>query len=157
MVCFVWMGVVVYIIIFDVMSGMDSWNSGLLDQGVIYDLIFNEEGEYFYYCIFYGGFGGIGMVGNIIVCKMCNNGQGLVNVLFNVFDGSVFGYQVFVDSEFVAGLFFYDNFMGVNNVLIEVFGDVSIYVLMIQDFEIDFCVVSIVFEVFDCLEICLIE
>ncbi len=44
-----------------------SYNSGTLQPGQTYSLVFSAKGEYTYYCAFHGGPGGAGMSGKLIV------------------------------------------------------------------------------------------
>lgn len=63
---FVWVGDG-YSIIFDVILGLDSWNFGVIGFGFFYEVSIINFGVYWYYCIFYGGFNGIGMLGVLVV------------------------------------------------------------------------------------------
>ncbi len=153
---YVWTGIIPHTTTSDATSGADAWNSGLLGQGATYDVIIQTEGDHPYYCIPHGGPGGIGMAGNITATKTCNNGQGVVDISFNVSNGSPLGYRVFVDGVFLAGPLLYGNSSGENTTLIEVEGDAASHILTIQDMEVNFCAASTTFIAPDCPAICLV-
>ncbi|MBR9921284.1 MAG: PKD domain-containing protein [Bacteroidetes bacterium] len=154
---FVWTGVVDHTTTSDALNGPDSWDSGLLGQGAVYDVVIQEAGMHPYYCIPHGGPGGIGMAGTIEAFDGCDQGNALVVAGFDVTNGSPLGYNVFLDGELLAGPFTYDNPNGYNSVLLTIPGDGLNHTLTIQDLEVTFCALTTIFTAPECEVTCEVQ
>ena len=155
---FVWTGIIPHTVTSDVLSGDNSFDSGLLGQGASYELILTESGSHPYYCIPHGGPGGVGMAGSIQVLEGCNDeGEALVNVQFTTTNGSDQGYNVFLDGQFYEGPISYQNQMGANSIFLNISVDGANHIITVQDLEVDFCAASTNFTAPDCPGICEIQ
>ena len=154
---FEWTGVIAHTSTSDATTGADTWDSGLLNQGGVYEVTITTEGEHPYYCIPHGGPGGIGMSGVIEAFEPCDNGSALVEVTFTTTNGSGSGYNVFLDGVYLAGPIPYDNEMGVNSTLVSIPGDSAQHLLTVQDVDVSFCAATVQFTAPDCSGDCSIE
>ncbi|MCB0565938.1 MAG: PKD domain-containing protein [Phaeodactylibacter sp.] len=154
---FVWEGAIPHTSTSDVISGPNSWDSGLLGQGASFQVLITEAGLHPYYCIPHGGPGGIGMSGVIEAFEPCDNGSALVEVTFSSTNGSGNGYNVFLDGVYLAGPIPYDNEMGGNSTLVSIPGDSAQHLLTVQDLDVSFCAATVQFTAPDCSGDCSIE
>src|SRR6056297_1194779 len=135
----------------DALTGPDSWDSGLLSQGDTFSLQIQTPGVHPYYCIPHGGPGGIGMAASIEASPVCQNGKVPVRLTFEVSNGSLTGYNLFVDGIQVGmGPFLYDDPNGKNDVEIELSGDGEEHIFTVQDVDNPICAASAFAEVEDC-------
>jgi plastocyanin len=127
----------------DAISGPDSWDSGLLGIGDTFSLEINNAGSHPYYCIPHGGPGGIGMAGSIEASPLCTNGKVPVRLFFEVNNGSLQGYNLFVDGERIGTIPTpYDDRNGMNTIDIELSGDGEEHIFTIQDVVNPICAAS---------------
>ena len=153
---FIWTGYIPHTTTSDATSGVDSWDSGLLEMGDTFDIVINAEGTHPYYCIPHGGPGGIGMAGIINASAQCDS-NGMVNafIQFNVTNGSAQGYNIFVDGILQGGSSFaYDDTLGVNQQMIQIVGDGATHFITVQDLETSFCAATTSVDVMDCSAVC---
>ena len=141
---FLWTGNVPHTSTSDALSGPDSWDSGLLDQGAQFEVLIHEAGSHPYYCAPHGGPNGIGMAGIIEAIQPCIDNQVQVQMDFLVTNGSDLGYRIFIDGNLLqADPFDYINQMGHNEILIRLPADGSQHILTVQDMENAICAASI--------------
>jgi plastocyanin len=137
---FVWTGVIAHTSTSDALSGSDVWNSGLLTEGAVYEVVITSLGEHPYYCIPHGGPGGIGMSGVINALPLCNGELSAVSVAFSVTNGSPNGYNVFIDGVISEGSPFpYSNLAGQNEVIVYAPGNENILAITVQDLDTPVC------------------
>jgi len=142
---FVWTGVIQHTSTSDALSGLGAWNSGLLGQGAVYDVVLTQLGLHPYYCIPHGGPGGIGMAGVVEVLPACVGETAAVSVSFSVTNGSPNGYKVFINGALTSGSpFTYVNPVGQNNVIIYAPGNGNQQIITVQDQETPICAASAV-------------
>lgn len=152
---FVWTGQIPHTVTSDAVSGPDVFNSGLLGEGASYDLVINSPGTHPYFCIPHGGPGGIGMAGVITVLPACSDNQQNVQVQFDVTNGSVFGYNLFID-----GILYgnnprqYDDRRGANEIMLRYPADNSQHIITIQDMNNSICAASDFFTMGSCSADC---
>ncbi|OWY21746.1 PKD domain-containing protein [Sphingobacteriales bacterium UPWRP_1] len=155
---FIWTGVVPHTSTSDALSGPGSWNSGLLEQGAVYDVVLGSLGTHPYYCIPHGGPGGIGMSGVINVLPLCNGEEAAVSVSFSVTNGSVNGYSVFIDGESAGtGTFSYSNTSGNNQLIVMMPGNNEQHTITIQDADTPVCAATVFVNSPQCGADCVIE
>ena len=155
---FVWTGQLPHTSTSDALSGPDSWDSGLLGQGAVFQVVPTVAGLHPYYCQVHGGPNGIGMSGVIRVSEPCNNGIATVATVFSVTSGSPLGYRVFVDGqELPGGPFAYQNAAGENSIVVPLPGDSLQHQLTIQDVEVGYCAATEIFQAPWCPVPCAIE
>ncbi|GAB4244436.1 MAG: hypothetical protein Kow0027_04150 [Saprospiraceae bacterium] len=155
---FVWTGQVPHTSTSDALSGPDSWDSGLLGQGSIFQVVPSKAGLHPYYCQVHGGPNGIGMSGVIRVTDTCNNGTASLSALFSVISGSPLGYRVFIDGQEVpGGPFAYQNATGENSIVFAMPGDSLQHQLTIQDVEVNYCAKTLIFQAPWCPVPCMIK
>ncbi|GJM34752.1 MAG: hypothetical protein DHS20C18_37530 [Saprospiraceae bacterium] len=143
-----WTGTIAHTSTSDAVSGPDSWDSGLLNQGASYQSPVLSAGVHPYYCIPHGGPGGVGMSGTITVQADCTNGQVSVGLSFTATGGGFGGYQVLVDGN-VAGSFSYDA-SGNNTASVLVAGDGQSHTIVVQDIDDNSCSISTSVTTPDC-------
>ncbi|MEO5905393.1 MAG: PKD domain-containing protein, partial [Saprospiraceae bacterium] len=148
---FVWTGEIPHTVTSDAVSGPEVWNSGLLGEGATFDLIINTPGVHPYFCLPHGGPGGIGMSGVITVLPACADNRQNVQVGFDVTNGSLLGYNLFVDGiPFGNNPRSYDDRRGENNLTITYPADNSTHILTIQDLDNNICAASEFFTMGSC-------
>ena len=148
---FLWTGQIPHTTTSDALSGTDSWDSGLLENGDAYEIIIQNSGDHPYYCIPHGGPGGIGMAGTIHAVDDCEDGLVAVMIAFDITSGNENGYNVFVDGDLISGSpFAYDNPTGTNNLIIHIPGDGLTHLITIQDTEVGFCAATLPVETDNC-------
>ncbi len=102
-----WTGAIAHTSTSDISGGVNSWDSGLLNNGATYTSPLLEEGTHPYYCLPHGAPGGVGMSGVVEVLPSCNSfGQTSVLVQFTITNGGSSGYTILVDGN-SAGTFSY--------------------------------------------------
>jgi plastocyanin/PKD repeat protein len=153
-VAFIWTGTIEHTSTSDALDGPSSWDSGLLGQGSEYRIVLEEAGTHPFYCIPHGGPGGIGMSGTINVVEDCDDGFTLADISFAVTNGSTFGYNVFLDGEFLSGPFVYNDPVGQNSISVSIPGDGMQHTLTVQDIDVEFCALSSVFTAPECPVLC---
>ncbi|MEZ4888414.1 MAG: PKD domain-containing protein [Chitinophagales bacterium] len=147
-VSFVWTGAIPHSATSDAISGADVWNSGIIGQGSVFEVIIQTVGNHPYYCIPHGGPGGIGMVGTIRSLPKCTVNTANVVASFEVTNGSPNGYRAFLDGALVSETaFVYQNAMGVNYLNLPILGDGETHILTLQDWDNQVCAASVAFEV----------
>ncbi len=97
-VIFVWVGQILHTSTSDKISGIDSWNSGLLNRGAQYEIIPSTVGVHPYYCIPHGAPGGEGMAGSIEVVDPCQNQSLKYDITFRIQQGGSAGFHIFADN-----------------------------------------------------------
>ena len=143
-IAFIWTGEVAHTSTSDKVSGPNSWDSGLLNQGDTFLISISETGLHPYYCIPHGGPGGIGMAGTISVVDTCDGEFWRTNITFDVTQGSPLGYNYFVDGvQQNSTPIPYQDRMGTNELLITLPGDGNQHTVTVQDVETSFCAASI--------------
>ena len=130
---FIWTGVIPHTVTSDATSGAVVFNSGLLGQGAIYDLIIDEPGLHPYYCIPHGSPGGIGMAGTILVEEDCDDNKLGVRISFNAANGSQTGYNVLIDNLLEANSPFSYDLSGSNQIIVEVTADGQNHHIRLED------------------------
>ena len=133
-------------------DGEDVFNSGLLGEGAVYDLVITNAGFHPYYCIPHGSPGGIGMAGSITVVEDCDDGDLNMQFSFDVENGGFSGYEVFVDGNFENNY----NYQNENPQFFELTlpangQDVNI---LIQDLEDNTCLIDSTFQMPNCSDPC---
>ncbi len=152
---FVWIGDIPHTVTSDAVTGPEVWNSGLLGNGAFYELVINTPGVHPFFCIPHGGPGGIGMSGSITVLPPCTDNTENVQLSFEVTNGSLQGYNLFVD-----GMLYgnnprqYDDRMGENEVVIPYPADNSQHIITIQDLLNTICAASDFFTTGTCSAEC---
>lgn len=155
---FLWTGNIPHSTTSDAISGPDSWNSGILGNGAIYNIQLQTPGEHPYYCIPHGGPGGIGMAANITAVENCLNGMDKIQIEFRVRGGSPSGYNVFIDGNLhPSSPFVYDDPQGVNKEILYLMGDGNMHNVTIQDLDVPFCAFTQAVQIKDCNTACLFE
>jgi len=136
-----WTGSVAHTSTSDAESGPDSWNSGLLNAGDSFQVSGLSVGTHPYYCIPHGGPGGVGMSGTLTVLPECDsNNMVLVHLTFNHTGGSAAGFEVWVDSLWVATFGYEPG--GETSVSVPVSGDGQNHLIEIKDKEDPTCALS---------------
>jgi plastocyanin len=143
-----WTGSVAHTTTSDATSGPDSWDSGLLGQGSVYQSPVLSAGVHPYYCIPHGGPGGQGMAGTITVQADCTGGQVQANLTFSASGTGVDGYEVLVDGT-VSGTFPYDG-SGQNSASVAVPGDGGAHTITVRDAADNSCSTSTTLSTPDC-------
>ncbi|MFT6783624.1 MAG: plastocyanin/PKD repeat protein, partial [Saprospiraceae bacterium] len=145
----VWTGAIAHTSTSDATSGVDSWDSGLLNTGATYTSPALNEGEHPYYCIPHGSPGGVGMAGSIFVLPPCNAGNEVsVNVNFDIASNGTSGYEVLVDGA-VTGTFSYVG-GAAQNASINVIGDAMSHTIQVRDIDDNACNASADITTGDC-------
>lgn len=140
---FVWIGDIPHTVTSDAVTGPEVWNSGLLGNGAFYELVINTPGVHPFFCIPHGGPGGIGMSGSITVLPPCTDNTENVQLTFDVTNGSLQGYNLFVD-----GMLYgnnprqYEDRMGANEVVVPYPADNGQHIITIQDLLNTICAAS---------------
>jgi len=155
---FIWTGDIPHTSTSDLISGIDSWNSGLLGNGDSFDLNIETPGVHGFYCIPHGGPGGIGQSGNITVLPQCQDGEEQITISFNAAGGSLDGFNLFVDGTQIGnGPFLYDNTDGINTIEFLYMADGQEHGVTIEDVLNPMCTVSSIYQSNDCLNDCQIS
>ena len=148
---FIWVSTLLHSTTSDALSGPNAWDSGVVGQGSVYNLVLKNPGIFPYYCKTHGGPGGIGMTGIITVLDPCTGGTANVPVSFNAQAGSTNGYNVYISGTIVAGSPFpYQNPNGSNTFILSLPGTGAATALTIQDAVTPFCALTTVFTAPDC-------
>lgn len=92
-----WTGIIPHTATSDVATGNNSFNSTLMGNGSVFDVVLHASGDVPYYCIPHGAPGGIGMSGVIHAMDQCLNGQANGTLSFS-YSGIASGFNVLVDS-----------------------------------------------------------
>lgn len=152
---FIWTGQIPHTVTSDAISGNDVWNSGLLGEGASFEIMIQTPGIHPYFCIPHGGPAGIGMSGVITVLPPCTDNTEHVQARFEVTNGSLQGYTLFVDGvPFGENPRAYDNRMGANEVIIAHPADNMIHILTVQDMNNAICAASDFFTTTTCSAAC---
>ncbi|MDQ3016045.1 MAG: PKD domain-containing protein, partial [Bacteroidota bacterium] len=152
---FVWTGEIPHTVTSDAVSGPEVWNSGLLGEGATYDLIINTPGVHPYFCLPHGGPGGIGMSDVITVLPACADNNQNVKINFDITNGSLLGYNLFVDGvPYGSNPRQYDDRKGANQVSIAYPADNNTHILTIQDLDNSICAASDFFTMGTCNASC---
>ncbi|RMF02894.1 MAG: PKD domain-containing protein, partial [Bacteroidetes bacterium] len=147
---FVWTGIIPHTTTSDISSGTDSWDSGLLGQGAVYDLVLTSTGIHPYYCVPHGAPGGIGMAGTLEVLPACDNGMVGVGISFE-YQGASDSYQVWVDGvRYPGGPFPYNGNPATQT--LELTGDGQSHMIQVRDSADDNCFVQGLVALPDCGE-----
>ena len=129
-----WTGNVAHTTTSDLTSGVDSWDSGLLNNGDTYLSPILTEGEHPYYCIPHGNPGGSGMAGTIFVLPPCNiDDEVMVTVSFDVTSNGTSGYEIFVDGTLI-GSFTYQT-GSAQTATINIAGDGNSHAIEVRDID----------------------
>ncbi|HUR31703.1 MAG TPA: plastocyanin/azurin family copper-binding protein, partial [Saprospiraceae bacterium] len=148
---FVWTGQIPHTVTSDAVTGPEVFNSGLLGEGATFDVVINTPGVHPYFCIPHGGPGGIGMSGVITVLPACADNKQNVQVKFEVTNGSLFGYNVFVDGVlYENNPHTYDDRMGPNEFMMSYPADNAQHIITVQDLENNICAASEFFTMGSC-------
>jgi len=139
----------------DALSGIDSWDSGLMSTGESFSTVIDTEGMHPYYCIPHGGPNGIGMAATIDAVANCEDGMVTAEISFEITSGSAAGYHIFIDGTPIPeNPIPYDDPTGLNTYFLELPGDGEAHLITIQDNETSFCAATTTLEVIDCSAIC---
>jgi plastocyanin len=98
-ILFDFVGQIPHTVTSDKISGVGSFDSGLLSQGAKYQLVISNQGTHKYYCKPHGGPNGIGMAGEIMAHALCENGKVHANVEFNASGSHSSLYNLFIDGK----------------------------------------------------------
>lgn len=149
----IWTGDIAHTSTSDAISGDDTWNSGLLENGAVFDVVISTAGSHPYYCIPHGAPGGEGMSGTITASEPCEDGE--LDMLFK-FSGQSLGlngFQVFLDEEELSGSPF--PYMEPENELyLNLAGDGLGHSISINDFDVPECLLDSLFIMPDCSDPC---
>ncbi len=151
---FRWTGDVPHTSNSDAISGVDSWESGLLSKGDTFDIVLSTIGEHPYYCVPHGGPGGIGQSGLIYVLPACQEDEQVVHLSFIANGGSPDGFNVFLDGMPFADLLPYEETDGENNIYIQFPADGLEHTITIQDVDDLVCAASTNYISEDCSSEC---
>ncbi|MEZ4888410.1 MAG: plastocyanin/azurin family copper-binding protein [Chitinophagales bacterium] len=99
---FQWTGAVAHTTTSDATTGVDAWDSGLLNQDASFQVTPTTLGNHPYYCTPHGAPNGVGMSGVITVVPDCNNNQVSATLTFNEANGGFGGFNVLVDGTATA-------------------------------------------------------
>ncbi|MFQ5447756.1 MAG: plastocyanin/azurin family copper-binding protein, partial [Saprospiraceae bacterium] len=133
----------------DATSGPDSWNSGVIGIGSIFNVTLQNPGVHNYYCIPHGGPGGVGMSGNIVAnCPGGNNFT--VDITFNTTQANPGGYNVLIDNVVQPGSPHSYNGTGSQSVTATLSGDGQVHEIKIEDVDDPTCFVTTNFTAPDC-------
>ena len=147
---FIWTGDVPHTSTSDLVSGIDSWESGLLSKGDTFDLVLQTPGDHPFYCKPHGGPGGIGQAGVISILPQCEDGQEELTICFDAKGGSTEGYRLFIDGNIVGDLQDYENSNGANSISVLLPADGLQHIITIQDDQDSICAASINYYADDC-------
>ncbi|MCB0707556.1 MAG: PKD domain-containing protein, partial [Saprospiraceae bacterium] len=151
---FIWLGVIPHTTTSDATSGVDTWNSGLLGQGAVYDLIIETPGEHPYYCVPHGAPGGIGMAGLIIAEEPSDDNLLAVQLDFFADNVGPSGFNLFVDGNpAVTNPQSYAT-SGFNSVFVELPCDGQAYSVQIIDIDDPECTLETSIQMPDCDDPC---
>ena len=149
---FVWIGVIPHTATSDATTGDDVFNSGLLGEGEIYDVVISTAGFHPYYCIPHGSPGGIGMAGTITAVEDCDDGELEMQFHFNMENGGFAGYEVYLDGD-LANTFDYSS-NNPQSFALTLPADGQLINLMIQDAEDNTCLLDSTFQMPNCSDPC---
>ncbi len=136
---FMWIDVVSHTVTSDDQIMPEAFNSPLLGQGAVYDVVINDPMFVSYYCIPHGAPGGVGMAGTIEVLDPI--ADGLLEMTFS-FQGNnlgVQGYDVFIDATPSSNNTFTYDLLGDNSFAEMLVADGLPHVLKVQDVEFPDC------------------
>ncbi|MCG8326505.1 MAG: PKD domain-containing protein, partial [Chitinophagales bacterium] len=133
----------------DATSGPDSWNSGELGFGAVYQVDITNPGVHSYYCIPHGGPGGVGMAGTI-VANCPPSGQFTLNITFNTTQADPAGYNLIIDGVVQPGSPFSYVGTGPQSVQANLAGDGVSHTIEIVDVATPSCVLSTTWQAPDC-------
>ncbi len=145
-----WTGVIAHTSTSDAISGADSWESGLLDNGATYQSPILSDGVHPYYCIPHGGPGGVGMSGSITVLPNCTNGEVSATLTFNASGGSLNGYNIFIDGVITASSPHAYDPSGLNSIVVNIVGDGQSHTVQIIDANDSNCSITESIVTSDC-------
>ncbi|MBL7791053.1 MAG: PKD domain-containing protein [Saprospiraceae bacterium] len=149
---FIWTGVVPHTSTSDNMSGADTWNSGLLAQGAVYDVVIQTPGDHPYYCIPHGSPGGIGMSGLIRAFDPCDDGLLAVRVQFFNQNGSFNGFNALLDDNLVTSGNY--TLSGNNELIFQIPADGQQHHVRIEDLDDSTCFLHEHLDMPDCENPC---
>ncbi len=151
---FVWVGTHPHTVTSDVVTGPNSFNSGLHTNGYTFDVVLHDIGTYPYYCIPHGSPGGIGMSGSIEVVDPCADGELNVEIYFQAENGSSAGYMVMLDGAITPNAPFPYNVSGANFQIIGVPADGNPHEIMVMDMVNPTCLASTTIQMPNCDDPC---
>ena len=144
-----WTGAIAHTSTSDAASGANSWNSGLLNNGAIYNSPVLAQGTHPYYCIPHGAAGGVGMSGTIFVLPPCDaNNATAVQITFNIASNGTQGFQVLVDGV-LNGTFPYVSGPA-QSASVQVTGDGNSHAILIRDVTNQSCSATTTVTTSDC-------
>ncbi|NBC07710.1 MAG: PKD domain-containing protein, partial [Bacteroidetes bacterium] len=152
---FVWTGAVPHTATSDATQGPDSWNSGLLGQGAVYDVVLSTAGMHPYYCVPHGSPGGVGMAGTIEAVDPCADGTLLAAVQFSVTSPGINGYEVYVDGTLTPDSPYDYDTTATQTVFVELPADGMAHSLQVMDVEDADCQLQTNVVSPDCSDPCL--
>ena len=133
----------------DATAGPDSWNSGVIGIGSIYELNLRNPGIHPYYCLPHGSPGGVGMAGSIVAnCPPGGNFD--LNLNFNTSIADIAGYNIYIDNILLTGSPFLYNIVGSQGQTIPLAGDGLEHIIRIEDVADPSCVLEKLFIAPDC-------
>lgn len=133
----------------DATTGPDAWNSGVISNGSVFDVIIDNPGTHNFYCIPHGGPNGSGMAGSLLA--NCPSGTSLnLQVSFNTSVANAAGYQILWDGNEVAGSPFDYNGTGAQSQIIQIVGDGTTHILQVKDVADPTCVLTLNYTTPDC-------
>lgn len=147
---FQWVGDVDHTSTSDATSGPDSWDSGLLSNGSVFQIPALSEGVHPYYCIPHGAPGGVGMSGSVTVQADCTNGQVAVTLEFTAEGEGFNGFNVYVDGNLTADSPFAYSGNGSNAAIVSAPGDGLIHQFFVSDVDNPDCSITAQLTTPDC-------
>jgi plastocyanin len=150
---FIWTGEIPHTATSDATSGPDVWDSGLLGNGAMYEVVIQTAGEHPYYCIPHGQPGGIGMAGTIVAVDDCDDDELNVQVSFNVNYPEGTGYLIAVDGQETASAN-YNTTSSLQSFTLPLIADGSNYLIRITDNENPACSIDTLLQMPDCDDAC---
>ncbi|MCO6489784.1 MAG: PKD domain-containing protein [Phaeodactylibacter sp.] len=130
---FEWTGVIAHTTTSDATTGPDSWDSGLLGQGEVFEVTITSQGQHPYYCIPHGGPGGVGMSGMIIASPPCDGGNISLSVSFDAVGGGASGFNLLLDGELYPGSPYGYAPSPSNTIVISIPGDGQQHAVKVED------------------------
>jgi plastocyanin len=133
----------------DATSGPDSWNSGVIDAGSVFEVSIQQPGIHPYYCIPHGGSGGVGMSGSI-VANCPSDGSIPLVLTFQSSQINAAGFNFYLDNILWSGSPFNYNGTGAQSVLLNLPGDGLLHQFIVEDVNDPSCSLTANWQAPDC-------
>lgn len=152
---FVWTGAIPHTATSDATAGPDSWNSGLLGEGAVFEVAIATAGPHPYYCVPHGGPGGIGMAGLITAVEPCADGMLNAEISFQSVNTGTGGFEILIDGVLTNGSPYAFEAGAAQSVVIPISADGQVHEVQVRDaLEVD-CQFTTEVEMPDCSDPCL--